>query len=69
MEHSPLLGPVVALVAWTLVMMVVDGGRPRAGVSPHGDHPGDHSRRRARLPTSTARRSRRRSGKPTITCI
>ena len=45
MEYSPILVPVVALVAWTLVMMVVDGGRAPDGLRQARDQLGHHPAR------------------------
>ncbi len=68
MEYSPILAPVVALVAWTLVMLVWMAIATRAFAQSESGRIDLRSRvGGSRASTSTAGRRTRLNGPPTIT--
>ena len=69
MDYSPILVPVVALVAWTLIVMLWMLVTRMAAFAPHGHHCGDDPGRLARRRPGRQGRRRARSGNRTITTI
>ena len=55
MDYSPILAPVVALIAWTLVVMLWMSGHALAGDAPQMGISLQRSRSARAAPSSTAR--------------